>query len=574
MSAPVLNAPAPDIMRRGRRKPPRTPKGRQVDLQAMEEVRALLTDRPRRRDLLIEHLHLIQDHYGHISAAHLTALANEMAMALAEVYEVATFYSHFDVVKEGEDAPPSITVRVCDSLSCAMAGAEKLIEKLPGTLSKDVRVVRAPCMGACDQAPVVAVGHVQRFKATPENVSAAVKKKPHAHAWKPEIDFAQYQKSDGYALLKDCLAGKRTPDELIKLVSDAGLRGLGGAGFPTGRKWSLVRAEPAPRLFAVNADEGEPGTFKDRHYLERDPHRFFEGVLIAAWVVEARATYIYIRDEYPELRLMLAEEIAKIADADLSPHTKLHLRRGAGAYICGEESAMIESIEGKRGLPRHRPPYVAQVGLFGRPTLEQNVETMFWIRDIIEKGAAWATSQGRHDRKGFRSFSVSGRVKNPGVKLAPAGITMQELIDEFCGGMADGHTFKGYLPGGASGGILPASMSNIPLDFGTLEPHGCFVGSHAVVVLSDKDDMKAVALNLLKFFEDESCGQCTPCRVGTEKAVKLMQRGPWDLGLLQELSTLMRDASICGLGQAAPNPLLCVLKYFPDELKTPLGRWE
>jgi formate dehydrogenase len=572
MSAPVQNIEAPDITRKGRRRPPRTPKGRQVDPVALEEVRALLTDRPRRRDLLIEHLHLIQDHYHHISAAHLTALANEMGMALSEVYEVATFYAHFDVVKESEDAPPPITVRVCESLSCAMAGAEKLIEKLPAILGKDVRVVRAPCMGACNQAPVVAVGHVQTFKATPDNIAAAVKAKPHAHAWKPEIDFAQYQKTGGYRLLQDCLSGKRTADELIKLVSDAGLRGLGGAGFPTGRKWSLVRGEPAPRLFAVNADEGEPGTFKDRHYLERDPHRFFEGVLIAAWVVEARDTYIYIRDEYPELRLMLLDEIKRLEDAGLTPHTKLHLRRGAGAYICGEESAMIESIEGKRGLPRHRPPYVAQVGLFGRPTLEQNVETMYWIRDIIEKGPEWATSQGRHDRKGFRSFSVSGRVKNPGVKLAPAGITMRELLNEYCGGMVDGHKFKAYLPGGASGGILPESMADIPLDFGTLEQYGCFVGSHAVVVLSDKDDMKAVALNLMKFFEDESCGQCTPCRVGSEKAAKLMERGPWDVGLLQELSTLMRDASICGLGQAAPNPLLCVLKYFPDELKTPLGK--
>jgi formate dehydrogenase beta subunit len=573
MSAPVTNVEAPDIARKGRRRPPRTPKGRQVDLQALEDVRALLTDRPRRRDLLIEHLHLIQDHYGHLSAAHLTALAAEMRMALAEVYEVATFYSHFDIVKEGDKAPPAITVRVCDSLSCAMAGAEKLIEKLPGILGKEVRVVRAPCMGACDRAPVVAVGHVQTFEATPQNVAAAVKAKPHAHAWKPEVDFAQYQKSDGYTLLQDCLSGKRNVDELIKLVSDAGLRGLGGAGFPTGRKWSLVSAEPAPRLFAVNADEGEPGTFKDRYYLERDPHRFLEGVLIAAWVVEARDTYIYIRDEYPELRLMLLEEIERIEDAGLSLHTKLHLRRGAGAYICGEESAMIESIEGKRGLPRHRPPYVAQVGLFGRPTLEQNVETMFWIRDIIERGPGWATSQGRHERKGFRSFSVSGRVKDPGVKLAPAGITARELIDEFCGGMADGHTFKAYLPGGASGGILPASMADIPLDFGTLEPHGCFVGSHAVVILSDKDDMKAVALNLMKFFEDESCGQCTPCRAGTEKAVKLMAKGPWDPALLTELSTAMRDASICGLGQAAPNPLLCVLKYFPEELTKPLGTW-
>jgi formate dehydrogenase len=556
----------------GRRRPPRTPKGRQVDPAALADVRALLTDRPRRRDLLIEHLHLMQDHYGHLSAAHLTALAFEMKMALTEVYEVATFYSHFDVVKDGP-APPAVTVRVCDSLSCAMAGAEKLLAKLPGILGKDVRVVRAPCMGACDRAPVCAVGHMQTFHGTLDTVAQAAKNVPHAHAWQPTTDFAAYQKAGGYALLKDCLAGKRTRDELIKLVSDAGLRGLGGAGFPTGRKWSLVRAEPAPRMFAVNADEGEPGTFKDRYYLEQDPHRFIEGMLIAAHVVEAPETYVYIRDEYPELRLMLAEEIAKVEAAGLSAHTKLHLRRGAGAYICGEESAMIESIEGKRGLPRHRPPYVAQVGLFGRPTLEQNVETLFWVRDIIEKGAAWMTGQGRHDRKGFRSFSVSGRVKQPGVKLAPAGITARELIEEFCGGMAEGETFKAYLPGGASGGILPAAMADIPLDFGTLEPHGCFVGSHAVVVLSERDDMKAVALNLMRFFEDESCGQCTPCRVGSEKAAKLMAQGPWDSALLSELSAAMRDASICGLGQAAPNPLLCVLKFFPEELKQPLGSW-
>ncbi len=556
----------------GRRKPPRTPKGRQIEPSALNEVRALLTDRPRRRDLLIEHLHLIQDHYGHISAPHLVALAAEMKMAQAEVYEVATFYSHFDVVKDGP-TPPAITVRVCDSLSCTMAGAEALLQKLPGILGKDVRVVRAPCMGACDRAPVAAVGHVQTFKATVENIAAAVKAKPHAHAWKPAVDLAAYQKAGGYALLKDVVAGKRTRDELIKIVSDAGLRGLGGAGFPTGRKWSLVRAEPAPRLFAVNADEGEPGTFKDRFYLEWDPNRFIEGMLIAAYVVEAADTYLYIRDEYPEVRLMLIDELAKVAAAGLSPHTKVHVRRGAVGYICGEESAMIESIEGKRGLPRHRPPYVAQVGLFGRPTLEQNVETLYWIRDIIDKGAEWAASQGRHERKGFRSFSVSGRVKKPGVKLAPAGITMRELIDEYCGGMQNGHTFKGFLPGGPSGGILPETMADIPLDFGTLEKYGSFVGSHAVVVLSNQDDMKAVALNLLKFFEDESCGQCTPCRVGTEKAVKLMQQGPWNVDLLTELSTLMRDASICGLGQAAPNPIMSVLKYFPDDLKKPLGTW-
>jgi formate dehydrogenase beta subunit len=568
----TLKTQSPDNKPSGRRRPPRTPKGRQVDPTALDEVRALLTDRPRRRDLLIENLHLIQDHYGHLSAAHLAALAAEMKLAQTEVYEVATFYSHFDVVKDGPPPPP-VTVRVCDSLSCAMAGAETLLKKLPAILGKDVRVVRAPCMGACDRAPVAAVGHVQTFNATPGTVAADAKANKHPHAWKPGADFAAYQKAGGYTLLKDCLTGKRARDELIKIVSDAGLRGLGGAGFPTGRKWSLVRAEPAPRLFAVNFDEGEPGTFKDRFYVERDPHRFIEGMLIAAWVVEAPETYLYIRDEYPELRLMLVEEMAKAEKAGLSPHTKLHLRRGAGAYICGEESAMIESIEGKRGLPRHRPPYVAQVGLFGRPTLEQNVETLFWVRDTVEKGATWMTAQGRHERKGFRSFSVSGRVKKPGVVLAPAGVTARELIEEFCGGMADGHTFKGYLPGGASGGILPAKMSDIPLDFGTLEQYGCFVGSHAVVILSDKDDMKAVALNLMKFFEDESCGQCTPCRAGTEKAAKLMAQGSWDPALLTELSAAMRDASICGLGQAAPNPLLCVLKYFPEELSKPLGTW-
>jgi formate dehydrogenase len=556
-----------------RRTPKGTPKGRQVDLKALDEVRALLGERPRRRDLLIEHLHLIQDKYGHLSAAHLAALAQEMRLALTEVYEVATFYAHFDVVKEGEAAPPAVTVRVCDSLSCAMAGAEHLLHDLAQKFGRDVRVVRAPCMGACDRAPVCAVGHVQTMKATVETVAAAAAHVAHTHAYPTPNDFDAYISAGGYTLLKACTSGARTRDDIIKAVSDAGLRGLGGAGFPTGRKWTLVRAEPGPRLMAVNADEGEPGTFKDRHYLERDPHRFIEGMLIAAWVVETPEIYIYIRDEYPEVRLMLLDEIAKVERAGLAKHARIHLRRGAGAYICGEESAMIESIEGKRGLPRHRPPYVAQVGLFGRPTLEQNVETLFWVRDIVEKGAAWFTSHGRRERKGLRSFSVSGRVKKPGVVLAPAGVTVRELIDEFCGGMAEGHTFKAYLPGGASGGILPASMGDLALDFGMLEKYGCFVGSHAVVILSDKDDMKAVALNLVKFFEDESCGQCTPCRVGTEKAVKLMASGPWNPGLLTELSDAMRDASICGLGQAAPNPLLSVLKYFPEELEKPLGSW-
>ncbi|MBM3530766.1 MAG: NADH-quinone oxidoreductase subunit F [Alphaproteobacteria bacterium] len=555
------------------RRPRRTPKGRQVDPAALAEVQALLGDRSRRRDLLIEHLHLIQDQYGHISAAHMAALASEMKLSMTEVYEVATFYSHFDVVKEGETPPPPLTIRVCDSLSCAMAGSERMLTSLPKALGPNVRVMRAPCMGACDRAPVCAVGHMQVFKADESKLAKSMAVPPHPHAWTKHIDFQRYLADGGYRVLGEAMAGKRPRDDLIKIVSDAGLRGLGGAGFPTGRKWQFVRAEKGPRMMAVNADEGEPGTFKDRFYLEQDPHRFIEGMLIAAFVVEAVETYIYVRDEYPEVRLMLEAELVKVEQAGLAKHTKLHLRRGAGAYICGEESAMIESIEGKRGLPRHRPPYVAQVGLFGRPTLEQNVETLYWIRDIVEKGAEWMTSQGRRDRKGFRSFSVSGRVKKPGVVVAPAGVTARELVEEYCGGMADGETFKGYLPGGASGGILPASMADEPMDFGTLEKHGCFVGSHAVVILSDKDDMKAVALNLLKFFEDESCGQCTPCRVGTEKAVKLMEAGPWDAALLTELSTLMRDASICGLGQAAPNPLLCVLKFFPDELTKPLGRW-
>ncbi len=556
-----------------RRRPAKTPKGRQVDARALEEVRALLGERPRRRDLLIEHLHLIQDRHGRLSAAHLAALAAEMRLALAEVYEVATFYAHFDVVREGEAPPPPVTIRVCDSLSCAMAGSERLRAELAAEWGGQVRVLRAPCMGACDRAPVAAVNHVQAKNASAVSVAAALAAKTPAQAAPIERDFHAYRREGGYGLLTACLAGERRRDDIIQAVSDAGLRGLGGAGFPTGRKWALVRAEPAPRLMAVNADEGEPGTFKDRHYLERDPHRFLEGMLIAAWAVEAEAVYIYLRDEYPAIRRQLQDEIAKVKAAGLAAGATVHLRRGAGAYICGEESAMLESIEGKRGYPRHRPPYVAQVGLFGRPTLVQNVETLYWVRDIVEKGAAWFTAQGRRGCPGLRSFSVSGRVREPGVKLAPAGVTARELIEEFCGGMQEGHAFKAYLPGGASGGILPASMGDLPLDFGTLEPFGCFVGSHAVVILSDRDDMKAVALNLLRFFEDESCGQCTPCRVGTEKAVQLMRSGPWDEALLSELAGVMRDASICGLGQAAPNPLMSVLKYFREDLAKPLQEW-
>jgi len=551
----------------GRGRTRTTPKGRQVEEVALNEIRELLGDRPRRRDLLIEHLHLIQDKFGYLSAAHLAALAHEMRLALAEVYEVATFYAHFDVVKEGETPPPPVTVRVCDSLTCEMFGARQLLADLAAKLGPGVRVVRAPCMGACDKAPVCHVGHHEVARATVDSVMASLK---HDHravtAHRPDKDFAAYTATGGYALLRACLNGERTPEQIIAALDGGGLRGLGGAGFPTGRKWSLVRKEPAPRLMAVNGDEGEPGTFKDRAYLERDPHRFLEGMLIAAWVVEAREVYIYLRDEYPAIRHMLLAEIAKLEAAGLSPHTKIHLRRGAGAYICGEESAMIESIEGKRGLPRHRPPYVAQVGLFGRPTLVNNIETLFWVRDIVEKGAEWFAAQGRRGAKGLRSFSVSGRVKEPGVKLAPAGITVRELIDEYCGGMLPGHTFKAYLPGGASGGILPASMADLPLDFGKLEPYGCFVGSHAVVILSDKDDMRDVALNLMRFFEDESCGQCTPCRVGTEKSVKLMSQPKWDEALITELAQAMTDASICGLGQAAMNPVKSVLKYFREDV--------
>ena len=552
----------------GRRRGPDHPKGRQVDPAALAEVQTLLGERERRRDLLIEHLHLLQDHFGCLHARHLAALAEEMRLALVEVYEVASFYAHFDIVMDGEASPPPVTVRVCDSLSCELAGSEQLLADLENRLGDGVRVVRAPCMGGCHRAPVVAIGHALHENATVASVGAAVAAGD-THPPVPEfIGLHNYRGGGGYHLLQACLAGERTRDQIIEALEHSGLRGLGGAGFPAGRKWRLVCQEPAPRLLAVNGDEGEPGTFKDRHFLETDPHRFIEGMLIAAWVVEAAEIYLYLRDEYPQCRAILDSEITAIEAAGLARHARIHLRRGAGAYICGEESAMLESIEGKRGLPRQRPPFPAQVGLFGRPTLCNNIETLYWVRDIVEKGAEWFTNQGRNGRKGLRTFSVSGRVRAAGVKLAPAGITARQLIDEYCGGMADGHTFKGYLPGGASGGILPAAMADIPLDFGTLEAHGCFTGSGAVVVLSDRDDMKAVALNLLRFFEDESCGQCTPCRAGTEKAVKLMTTPHWDEPLLQELTQVMTDASICGLGQAAMNPVKQVLKHFREDLKS------
>jgi formate dehydrogenase beta subunit len=550
----------------GRRRGPDYPKGRQVDPAALAEVRALLGERERRRDLLIEHLHLLQDHFGCLHARHLAALAEEMRLALVEVYEVVSFYAHFDIVMDGEAPPPALTVRICDSLSCELAGANELLTGLADKLGGEARIVRAPCMGGCDKAPVVAIGHALHEHATAASVIAAVALGETHPAIPDYIGFEAYRAADGYRLLQSCLGGERRREEVIEALEHSGLRGLGGAGFPAGRKWRLVRQEPRPRLMAVNGDEGEPGTFKDRFFLETDPHRMIEGMLIAGWVVEAEEIYVYLRDEYPQCIAILANEIAAVAAAGLGPHVRVHLRRGAGAYICGEESAMLESIEGKRGLPRQRPPFPAQVGLFGRPTLCNNVETLYWVRDIVEKGADWFTTQGRNGRKGLRSFSVSGRVREPGVKLAPAGITARELIDEYCGGMAPGHAFKGYLPGGASGGILPAAMADIPLDFGTLEAHGCFTGSGAVVVLSDHDDMKKVALNLLRFFENESCGQCTPCRAGTEKAVRLMTAPAWDEDLLRELTKVMSDASICGLGQAAMNPVTQVLKHFREDL--------
>ena len=543
------------------------PKGRQIDADAQDEIRALLGDSPRRRDLLIEHLHLIQDKYGCLSADHLVALADEMRMALTEIYEVATFYAHFDVVTDEANRPPPVTIRVCDSITCEMMGSETLIKTLADKAGPEVRILRAPCMGACDKAPALAIGHAQIAPATVEAALDAAARQETRPVLPDYADLDAYLTDGGYALLRDCRDGKVTPEDVIKTLDDSGLRGLGGAGFPAGRKWNFVRAEAGPRLMAVNGDEGEPGTFKDRWFLGKDPHRFLEGMLIAAWAIEAEAVYIYLRDEYPELRELLLAELPKLEQAGLVPQGYVHLRRGAGAYICGEESAMLESIEGKRGLPRHKPPFPAQVGLFGRPTLIHNVETLYWIRDLVQMGADWFTSQGRNGSRGFRTFSVSGRVKQPGVKIAPAGITVRELIDEYCGGMQDGHAFKGYLPGGASGGILPASMGDEPLDFGTLEKYGSFIGSAAVVVLSDRDSAADAAVNLLRFFEDESCGQCTPCRNGCEKAVQLLSEDTWDVPLLKELSGAMGDASICGLGQAAANPFLSVFKHFPEDVK-------
>ena len=587
---PVALASVDDMRQRIRSKSKL--KGRQADDAAVAEVRALLGAGPHRRDLLIEHLHVLNDRFGALHDRHLVALAKDMNIPMAEVYEVATFYHHFEVLK-GDAQAPGLTVRVCDGLSCALAGAQDLLARLPAILGRDdVRVVAAPCIGRCEQAPAVVVHQNPVPFATVESVAQAVSAQAKDHpaatqnaqfdaaafAEKPVsptsgIESAPayagldaYLAQGGYALASALAAGSQDPEHIVKAMEDSGLRGLGGAGFPAGRKWRIVRDQPAPKLMAVNIDEGEPGTFKDRTYLERDPHRFLEGMLVAAQVVGIDACYIYLRDEYHGCRAILEAELAQLRANPPCKLPHIELRRGAGAYICGEESAMIESIEGKRGEPRMRPPYIAQVGLFGRPTLEHNFETLYWVRDIVQKGPQWFSSFGRNGRKGLRSFSVSGRVNYPGVKLAPAGISVKELIDEYCGGMADGHTLYAYLPGGASGGILPASMGDIPLDFDTLQPYGCFIGSAAVIVLGQHDKARDAATNMMRFFAHESCGQCTPCRVGTAKAVALMDAPVWDNDTLEDLNIVMTDASICGLGQAAPNPVRCVQKYFAHEV--------
>ena len=540
---------------------------RQVDSDDRQSVLATLGDMPIQRDLLIEYLHQLQDRYGHITGGRIVALADLMKLAPAEIYEVATFYHHFDIVTDGEPMPPPLTVRVCDSVTCELFGSEALISSLQANLGNNVRVQRVPCVGRCDEAPVAVVGKNPISRATVAQVSDAIRQGSTAIAVQPDwIGVEEYRRGDGYRTYEACRVGSLSHDHILDELDGSDLRGLGGAGFPAGKKWRILKDQPAPRLMAVNIDEGEPGTFKDRYYLERDPHRFIEGMLIAAEVIGIDCCYLYVRDEYPGVLQILEEavkELGPILDGKLP---EIHLRRGAGAYICGEESAMIESIEGKRGMPRLRPPYVAEVGLFGRPTLEHNCETLYWVRDILERGASWFSGQGRRGRRGLRSFSVSGRVNNPGVHLAPAGISVKELIDEFCGGMLDGHTFRAYFPGGASGGILPASLGDEPLDFDTLQAHGSFIGSAAVIILSDQDSPRQAALNTMRFFSHESCGQCTPCRVGCDRAERLMESPKWDTDLLEELACVMEDASICGLGQAAPNPIRTVIRYFPEDV--------
>jgi len=542
-------------------------RGRKVNFEIRDELINLLKVNSYRRDHLIEYLHVIQDNKGHINEDFMAALADLMEISQTEVYEVATFYHHFDIIKSDQKKPPALTVRVCDSVTCEINGANELAQNLDDYFKGTIRIQKVPCIGRCQNAPVAVVKFNPIDNATLKNVKQAVDARDYLPSIPNYIDMEEYIRRDGYKLFEKVKNDDAEKERVLKELENSNLRGLGGAGFPAGKKWRILKEQNAPRLLAVNIDEGEPGTFKDRHYLESDPHRFFEGMLIACEVVGIDKIYIYLRDEYAAVRKIMADELEKIISKYKNSIPQIELRRGAGAYICGEESAMIESIEGKKGMPRLRPPFVAQVGLFGRPTLEHNMETLYWVRDIAEKGADWFTSHGRNGRKGLRSFSVSGRVNKPGVHLAPAGITVKELIDEFAGGMIDGHKFHAYFPGGASGGILPSHMSAIPLDFDTLNEYDCFIGSAAIIILSDKDAVTQAASTTMSFFEHESCGKCTPCRVGTSKATKLMGQAKWDIDLLKDLAKVMSDSSICGLGQAASNPLKSVIKYFPEEIK-------
>lgn len=544
------------------------PKGRSLMPAAAKEINLLLEAYAPKRELLIEFLHKIQDQYGCLHVDHLHALSAWMGLAPVEVMEVASFYHHFDIVQSSGDAPPPLTVRVCDSISCMLSGAEELIRVLDEeNASDEVRIQRVPCVGRCDQAPVAVLGQNALLQATPEQVALAIRENSDQCEALPGSLTRYLDESQGYAYYQSCLKGEYSVEEVITCLEESGLRGLGGAGFPVGRKWRILREQTGPRWIAVNIDEGEPGTFKDRYILEQQPHALLEGLLIAAWAIESTQCVLYVRDEYPAIRQALQaaiDELGARADFDLP---QIQIRRGAGAYICGEESAMLESIEGKRGYPRQRPPFIAEKGLFGQPTLEHNAESLCWIPELLQQGAGWFKSSGANGRSGLRRYSLSGRIKRPGVFLAPAGISVRQLIDEYGGGMLDGHVFYGYLPGGASGGILPARLGDVPLDFDTLQVHGCFIGSAAVIVFSEQDRARDIALNAMRFFAHESCGQCTPCRVGTAQAAKMMTEKQWASDDLERLACIMEDASICGLGQAAPNPLRCVMKYFPAEVR-------
>ena len=551
---------------KGVKRDPSLPKGRQTDDISEKEIKELVGDLHFDRSQLIEALHLIQDKFNCLSQRHLKSLSELFKLSQAEVFEVASFYHHFDIVKDGESLDHELTIRICDGLSCEMAGAQHLIKNVKEIIDENkIRIQKVPCIGRCANAPAAQVGKKAVNNATPLKLLKFSKEDT-----TPEIpdyqNLSDYLNIGGYECLKKVIAKKLNLENAISILAKSGLRGLGGAGFPADKKWQIVNSYNGIRYMTINGDEGEPGTFKDRFWLESEPHKMLEGAQIAALLVGCNKIYLYMRDEYPAVLEILKAEIEKLEKTNfwLVP---MEIRRGAGAYICGEESAMIESIEGKRGLPRHRPPYIAEKGLFGRPTLNHNIETLFWIPEILSKGSEWFSGLGfNENHKGVRSYSVSGRVLNPGVKVAPAGIPVRKLIDDYCGGMLPGHEFKAFFPGGASGGIFPAKMSDMGLDFGIFEPHGGFVGSHAVIILSDQDSILDAVINTIKFFKHESCGQCTPCRNGTEKLISLLANSNKDVELYEDLMMVMRDSSICGLGQAATNCLNHLLKYFSEEL--------